>query len=136
MSVVADSSAVVALLIADDPRHDAARAWYEHEPDDLVTTPLALAEMDYVLRRRAGDPGQAALWEALDSGALHVRWWADGARESLAIVRDHPAVGLADASLVALARLVRTDRIATFDTDFRSLTLPGGAPLILLPADA
>jgi hypothetical protein len=75
-------------------------------------------------------------WDDLDDGAYGVRWWADGLRETLAIARSHAFLGLADASLVALAGLLRTTRIATLDQHFRSVTTPGGEPFVVLPADA
>ncbi len=51
----------------------------------------------------------------LEAGALQVRWWATAMIETLAIARRWPELGLTDASLLALAPVVRTDRIATFD---------------------
>jgi predicted nucleic acid-binding protein len=48
----------------------------------------------------------------------------------------HPWLGLTDASLVALAGRLRTNRIVTFDDHFRSLTTPGGEAFVVLPADA
>ena len=39
--------------------------------------------------------------------------------ETVAIARRHPWIGLTDASLVALAGLLRTNRILTFDHHFR-----------------
>jgi predicted nucleic acid-binding protein len=64
-----------------------------------------------------------------------VRWWADALIETLSIARRHPFAGLADASLVALAARLRTNRIATLDHHFRSMT-PGGEGFVALPADA
>ena len=48
MSVVLDTGVVVALYDLSERRHAEARAWYESFDDDLVTTPLALAEMDHL----------------------------------------------------------------------------------------
>jgi uncharacterized protein len=57
--------------------------------------------------------------------------------ETIAIADAHPHIGLTDASLVALAARLRTDRIATLDLDhFRPLTTPDGEAFVLLPADA
>jgi predicted nucleic acid-binding protein len=131
--IVADSSFILAVLDADDPHHALAAPLAE---DDYVTTPLAVAELDHLALVRAGDRGQHALWAVLDSGALTVRWWADGLRETVQIARRFPFLGLTDASLVALLALQRSDRLATFDQHFRAITLPDGGGLTLIPDDA
>ena len=136
MAVVLDTSIVVALMRARDAEHERVRDWLQTLDDDLVTSPLAVAEMDHVAAS-LGDDFSRGLWEDLRSGAYAVRWWADAMIETIAVVRRHPAIGLTDASLVALAARLRTDRIATLDLDhFRSLTTPDGEAFVLLPADA
>jgi predicted nucleic acid-binding protein len=134
VSVVVDTNVVVALLDADDVHHAEAVAWVGAYDDDLVTTPLALAEMDHF----AGREGATKVFHRdLDRGVYGVRWWADALDETLAIARRRPDIGLTDASLVALADRLRTDRIATFDhAHFRTLRSKGGRPFTLLPADA
>ena len=72
----------------------------------------------------------------LASGVYTVRWWADAIGEAVDIARRQPWIGLTDASLVALAGRLRTNRIVTFDDHFRSLTTPSGEPFVVLPADA
>jgi uncharacterized protein len=136
MAVVLDTSIVVALMRARDAEHARVRRFVETLDDDLVTSPLAVAEMDRIAAALGTDFSRG-LWEDLRSGAYAVRWWADAMLETIAIAREHPEIGLADASLVALATRLRTDRIATLDLDhFRSLTTPDGQPFVLLPADA
>ena len=136
MTVVLATSLVIALYDADAPEHDAAAAWVLEADEDLVTTPLAVAEMDAAVRREGGAAASERLWHDLDVGAFGVRWWADALTETLGIVRRHPFLGLVDASLVALAGRLRTDRIATFDQHFRSITTLDGEPFVVLPADA
>ena len=134
MSVVLDTGVIAALYDVSDRHHARARAWYDTFDDDLVTTPLALAEMDHLATEARA---REALWGDLERGAFGVRWWADAMLETIAIAREHPAIGLTDASLVALAARLRTDRIATLDLDhFRSLTTRDGEAFVLLPADA
>ena len=136
MTVVLDTNVVVALYDAADPDHTLVADWVMALDEDLVATPLAVAEMDYLVRERGGTDAQATLWRDLDDGAYGVRWWADALTETLTIARRHPFVGLTDASLVALAGRLRTQRIATVDQHFRSLTTPAGEPFVLLPDDA
>ena len=130
MSVVLDTSAVVAAYDRCDPGHEAVAELLHALDDELVTTPLVAAQMDRAL---AGTDGREALWKDLDSGAITVRWWADAMEETLRIARRHPVLGLADASLVALAGRLRTDRIATFDPHFADVTLPRGRRIVMLP---
>lgn len=131
-----DTTFVVGLMQARDEHHPAARDWFASVDEDLVTSPLAIAEMDHLVGARGGGPAREALWANLDSGAFAVRWWADALSETLRIGRQHPFLGLADASLVAVASRSNTNRIATFDQHFRSLTTADGDPYVMLPADA
>ena len=136
MAVVLDTSVVLALMRARDADHERVRDWLQTLDDDLVTSPLAVAEMDQHAAALGPDFSRG-LWDDLHSGAYAVRWWADAMLETIAIARRHPQIGLADASLVALAGRLRTERIATLDLDhFRSLTTPDGEAFVLLPADA
>jgi predicted nucleic acid-binding protein len=133
---VLDTNVVVALYDAADPDHALVAGWIATLDEDLVATPLAVAEMDYLVHQRGGDTARDTLWRDLEAGAYAVRWWADALNETLRIARRHPFAGLTDASLVALAGLLRTQRIATVDQHFRSMTTPGGEPFVLLPDDA
>jgi predicted nucleic acid-binding protein len=53
VSVVLDTSIAVALAVADEEDHVAVRDWVMAQEDELVTTPLVLAEIDHVVERRA-----------------------------------------------------------------------------------
>jgi predicted nucleic acid-binding protein len=136
LTVILDTSVALAIYDAGEPDHDAVGAWLRTLDEDLVTTPLALAEMDHMLAVRGGKAVRDALWRDLADTAYEVRWWADALSESIGIARRYPFAGLTDASLVALTRRMRTNRIATLDQHFRSMTTPGGEGFVLLPADA
>lgn len=136
MSVVVDTSFLMDVYDDRAPHHAAAAAWQDVNDEELVTTPLAVAEMDHLVARRGGTVARRTLWRNLDSGALLVRWWADGMAETVAVARRGPGMGLVDASLVALADRLRTDRLATFDERFRTLRTRGGKAFTILPADA
>lgn len=135
MSIVLDTNFVVALIAERSPRHAAAMDWYIESNEDLVTTPLALNEMDYLVTKYGGESAARLLWDDFDNGAFGLRWWAEGLHETIRIVRRHPFLGLTDASLVALAGILRTNRIATFDQHFRSVLTPDGEPFVMLPDD-
>ena len=135
MSIVLDTNFVVALLAEDDDDHRAAYDWLLSTDEDLITTPLALNEMDDLVSKYGGEPASLNLWDNFDGGAFGLRWWAEGLHETIRIARQHPFLGLTDASLVALAGILRTNRIATFDQHFRSVSTPDGAAFVLLPDD-
>jgi predicted nucleic acid-binding protein len=135
MTVVVDAGFICALVRGRHPRHGEAVSLVEMLDEDLVTSPLALADIDRAVHEAAGADAQQAVWRDFDRGAYAVRWWADALKETLAIARRHPHAGLTAASLVAVAGRVNTRRIATFDEQFRTLTTPGGEAFVVLPAD-
>jgi predicted nucleic acid-binding protein len=135
MAVIVDPGFVVALARLRHPRHADAVALVTELDEDLVTSPLAVADIDRAIAEAAGDEAQGAVWRDLERGAYAVRWWADALKETLAIAQRHPAAGLTTASLVALAARVNSRRIATFDEQFRTLTTPDGEAFVVLPAD-
>jgi uncharacterized protein len=135
VSVVLSPDFVLAVLDRGDPGHADAAAWIRAAEEDLVTTPLALPLIDDGARVRGGAEAAAAVRDDFARGAYAVRWWADAADETLAVARKGD-LDLLRASLVALAGRLRTDRIATFDEQFRDLRTPAGRPFVILPADA
>lgn len=135
MSVVLAPDFVLSVIDRDAPGHAAAASWVRAAEEDLVTTPLALTAIDAGARARGGESAAAAVREDFTRGAYAARWWADALDETLALARQHE-LDLVRASLVALAGRLRTDRIATFDDQFRDLRTPGGKPFVMLPADA
>ncbi len=127
MSVVLAPDFVLTLLDREADGHSDAADWVLVAEEDLVTTPLALAVID------EGAGAEApAVREDFARGAYAVRWWADALDETLAISRRRQ-LDLVRASLVALAGRLRTDRIATFDTDFENLRTADGKLFVLLP---
>ena len=138
MTVVVDTSFLFALYVDSDRHHGSAAAWYESSEDTLVTTPFAAAEMDHLLRRAAGKRAERLVAANLATGALEVDWWPEAVQACWKLVDVRPEIGMADASLVALAAHRRTTRIATFDErHFRSLApLTGEPAFTLLPGDA
>jgi predicted nucleic acid-binding protein len=136
VSVVVDTSLALALYDVADEHHAEAAAWLRDVDDELVTTPLVLAELDHLVGVTA-PAARTALYEDFEGGAYVLRWWADALVETISIARGRPGIGLTDASLVALTTRLRTRAIATFDhRHFRTLTTADGSPFVLLPADA
>lgn len=136
MSVAAATDLLFAAYDRGDPNHARAADWVTTTDEELVLTPLGVADLDALVARHGGPDAPVGLWDDLDAGAFTVRWWADALAESLRLARRHPWLGLTGASLLALSERLRTNRIATFDERFRSLTTASGEEFVLLPADA
>jgi predicted nucleic acid-binding protein len=122
-----------------EPRHTAVVSAIGAERGDLVTSELALAEADYLILQRLGVGTELAFLEDLIAGTYTVECLS---RDELRTARDVVAqyrdlrLGLADASLVVLARRYRTNRILTFDERaFRAVQPLQGGSFVVLPAD-
>jgi uncharacterized protein len=138
--IVVDTSIVVAYMNAADDYHAAVAGWLDCADDDLSTTPLIIAEVDHLVGARGGPTARRALHRDLAAGAYMVEWWP-GAIAAVVKIAERYAdtgLGLADASLVALAERLGTIDIATLDErHFRAVRpLAGGKAFRLLPADA
>jgi len=138
--IVIDTSVIYALLDAADERHVRATAWYETVDEDLATTPLVIAEADHLAQARGGAAAVRAFHADVRSGVYAIEWWPEAAPVAVQVAEGYAdlGIGLADASLVALAARLETTLIATFDErHFRAIRpLRGGSAFRLLPLDA
>lgn len=139
--IVLDTSVVLALMNEDEKHHERVREWMEGVSDGLCTTPLVLAELDYLVPKQGGSAAALALRASFESGAYTVEWWRSALSETIATARQYESIdlGLTDASLIALAARLQTTKIATLDErHFRAVQpLDNGAErFTLLPADA
>ncbi len=138
--IVLDTSLIYALLDGADSRHRQALAWYERLDDELVTTPLVLAEADHLAATRGGPRAVRAFRDDIRAGAYFVEWWPSAAHEAAELADRYAdlGIGLTDASLVVLAARVGSEDVATFDErHFRAMRPVGpAAAFTVLPADA
>lgn len=138
--IVIDTSVIYALLDASDRRHAQARDWYATVDDELVTTPLVLAETDHLAAARGGPGAARAFRSDLGAGAYLIEWWSTAAGESAEVAERYAdlGLGLTDASLVVLAARLDTTDIATYDERRFRVVRPIGAHDVfrLLPIDA
>jgi hypothetical protein len=137
--VIVDSSVIYALLDRNDRHHQSVVDWYRATAPTFATTPLILAEVDHLAGARAGRSAQEAWRRDLANGVYDVVWWQGAERELAEIAEryDDLGVGLADASLVALAARLETIEIATLDErHFRAIRPRRGDAFRLLPRDA
>lgn len=137
--IVVDSSAILAFMNSADTWHRDVSAWLDREDDDLVTTPLILAEADHLVGARGGPAAQRALRADLAEGAYLVEWWRGALQSTVGIANRYAdaGIGLADASLIALADHIGTTAIGTLDErHFRAVRPLGSETAFrLLPAD-
>jgi len=137
--IVIDTSTILAYMNSADAHHEEVSAWVQAESDDLVTTPLIVAEADHLAAVRGGPAAAAALRSDLAAGAYIVEWWPEAIGVAVRVAERYAdaGVGLADASLVALAHRHETVDVATLDErHFRALRpLTGGDAFRLLPRD-
>ncbi len=138
--IVVDTSIVVAYMNAADDYHATVAGWLDGADEDLATTPLIIAEVDHLVGARGGPTARRALHRDLAAGAYLVEWWSGAIAVVVKIAERYAdtGLGLADASLVALAERLGTIDIATLDErHFRAVRpLAGGKAFRLLPADA
>jgi hypothetical protein len=136
--IVLDTSFVVALFHEPDAGHCDAVDFYANVKGGFATTPLILAEIDYMLHSRCAPAVVEAFRGQVSAGALGVEWWPKLEVGAAEIASRYAELGLADASLVALAGRLETTRIATFDErHFRAVEpLAGASSFTLFPADA
>jgi len=138
--IVVDTSVIVAYMNAADDYHAIVAGWLDGADEDLSTTPLIVAEVDHLVGARGGPTARRALHRDLAAGAYMVEWWPGAIAAVVKIAEGYAdtGLGLADASLVALAERLGTIEIATLDErHFRVVRpLAGGKAFRLLPADA
>jgi predicted nucleic acid-binding protein len=138
--IVVDTSVIVAYMNAADDAHELVAAWLDDADDDLATTPLIVAEVDHLVTARGNPAALTALRSDLVSGAYVVEWWPAAIASAVKVAERYTdtGLGIADASLVALAERLGTIDIATLDErHFRAVRpLTGGEAFRLLPADA
>ncbi len=140
--VIAGTSALIAFFNETDKHHKAVREGIA-QCGHLVVSPCVLTELDDLIATRQGPRTASAALGYIVGRAAAGRWEVPAIGPFLlaarAVLDDYPAIGLADAMNVALAREFRTDVIATFDHRrfrmIRPLTphsafrlLPGNAP--------
>lgn len=140
MTIVLDTSGLLAAVDADQRFHRAAREILERNQTGLVLSPFVLAELDYMVLTRVGYTQELALLDEVANGAYRLEpFSAEDVAEVGDILRKYQdlGIGLADASNVVLADRHGTLDILTLDErHFRPLCNSNGRPFRLLPFDA
>ncbi|MBW3605226.1 MAG: PIN domain-containing protein [Actinobacteria bacterium] len=137
--ILLDTSGLLAAMFADQTDHDACRAALEEAEPPLILSPFVLAELDYLVLRRAGVEAELWLLEEVAEGAYDLASFdhADVARAlDIASTYRDLELGVADASLVVLSERHATLDLLTLDhRHFR--TVPGvrDEPFSIRPSD-
>lgn len=139
MSIVADSGALYALYDADDAHHEAVTRVLQQRRGPLVVPSVILAEVDYLLREFLGVDAELAFLKGIAQGAYRLEPFTGADLERcLELIEMHRAmdIGLADASVAALAERLGIRTLLTVDErDFRAIR-PKSGFFTLLPADS
>jgi uncharacterized protein len=139
MAVVCDTGAVFALYDADDVHHAACKRLVGSERGPLFLPVVLLAEIDYLLTSRLGIEAAVEFVESIEAGAFTLVGLLPQdvvrCRELMVQYRGLP-LGIADASVVAIAERLPIQRVFTVDQrHFRPITPRGLGHFIILPAD-
>lgn len=135
--LVVDTGVIVAAADRADPQHLLCAQLLENDPGPLVTSPMVIAEAAYLINRELGSTAEQALYDTIIDDALLVESLvhADWVRihELVGRYRDLP-LGGTDASVIALAERLNTERVATIDRRHFTIVRPNHVDtLTLLP---
>lgn len=116
--MIVDSSALLAFFDHTDRWYPAVDEVFTGGTEALIVSPYVIAEVDYMMSQRHGVHGELAALRELTSGAWDlVDFGRSDLNQAVAIVDRYSDqnVGVADASLVVLAKRYDTRTIATLD---------------------
>lgn len=135
--LLVDTGPLVAYLNRNDPDHARCAALFDARADELVVTPYVLTEACYLVAKYIGADAEINLVEAVAADDLSQAeiTAADLGRiaELMRRYRGFP-LGIADASVVAVAERFRLDEVATLDRRHFPAITPAHVPsLALLP---
>jgi predicted nucleic acid-binding protein len=136
--IVLDTSGVLAAI---DPRQaeHAAAAGVLVRPQRRILSPFVLAELDYLIATNGDQLAELALLRDVARGAYELApFSADDVAAAISIVDRYAdlRLGLADASIVVLARRHHCRDVLTLDQrHFRVVLGPDDKPFRLLPLD-
>jgi predicted nucleic acid-binding protein len=135
--IVADTSAMVALLDADDAHHPAVTAIWQDAPGQWVLPWAILPGVDYLIRRNLGAHVAGLFLRDVSEQRFNVDYGKPvDLLRAHALDRKYAALnlGLADGVVIAIAERLRASAIVTLDVrHFGAIHIEGGPRL--LPRD-
>lgn len=134
--ILADTSGLLALLDEGERQHQRVREAVAADRGPLVTIDLVLAELDFLLLTRLGQPAATAFLEQLLEGRCVREPVAQAdlerAREILRAFED-PRFGLTDAALMAVAERLAAPVLTLDRRHFGTFRDRRGEPLRIVP---
>jgi len=125
--IVVDTSGLLAALFPDQRSHaECARILADREGPFLVS-PFVLAELDYLVAKLANVDTELRLLREVAAEAYTLApFLASDVQEACSLIEQYPdlGIGLADASVVVIARRHRTREILTLDERHFRAALP------------
>jgi predicted nucleic acid-binding protein len=135
VALILDTAPLLAALDAADPDHEACRLLIEGAGEDLVVPGLVLAELDYWCSERLGGAVWLAFLDDLLDGAYRPEQptLEDLRRcEELQSRYADLALGVVDASVIALAERLGERKLATLDRRHFGVVRPQHVDALLL----
>lgn len=118
MAILVDTSAIVALANASDPRHDAVRTAFAAATEPFIIPLPVLPEIDYLIQREAGTDAALIVMDTLVRGNMVIDHLMHAdlvrANEPMRMYAD-TYIGFVDSSIIALAERLNIRRILTLD---------------------
>jgi predicted nucleic acid-binding protein len=138
--ILLDTSGLFVAWHRDDPRQASVLKVLQEAAPPRILSPFVLAELEYLVTSSMGLAAESALLEEVARGAYKlVPFDVSDVAEAREVILQYSdlGIGLADASLVVLARRHGVHEVLTLDErHFRVLRGPHDRPFRLLPADA
>jgi predicted nucleic acid-binding protein len=135
--LLVDTGPLVAYVNRNDPDHARCAALLESRPDDLLVTPYVITEACYLVEKYVGAEAEINLVEALAAGDLTQVEITPGDLIRMAeLMRQYVGfpLGVADASVFAVAERLNLDEVASLDErHFRAVVPSHVTALKLLP---
>jgi uncharacterized protein len=137
--IICDTSGLVAAYSGNDPRQRQITDLLGDDPGPLILSPFVLAELDYLMAKRAGVRAELNVLSDVASGVYTLAEFDrfDAGQAATLVERYRQMdIGIADASLIVLAAKYQTTRLLTLDErHFRAIRPLHAAAFTLLPAD-
>jgi len=135
VALLVDTGILFALADTSDAWHRKARAYIASLHDTLLVPITVLPEVAYLLHERIGPAAERAFVQSIADRELaveevHVRDW----RRVEQLMGEYEAIGMVDATVIAMAERLKLNTIATTDRRHFGMVKPNHvARFVLVP---